>query len=35
MRKIIGGPNKGAWMVKLYAWDTMTSKGLGRGDDFF
>jgi hypothetical protein len=35
MRKIIGGPNKGAWMVKLYAWDTMTSKGLVRGDDFF
>jgi hypothetical protein len=21
VRKIIGGPNKRAWMVKLYAWD--------------
>jgi hypothetical protein len=35
VRNIIGGPNKRAWMVKLYAWDTMTSKGLVRGDDFF
>jgi hypothetical protein len=36
MRKIIGGLKLlGAWMVKLYAWDTMTSKGLVRGDDDF
>jgi hypothetical protein len=27
VRKIIGGPNKRAWMVKLYAWDTNDLKG--------